>query len=412
MTTSPKGLTTFYRTDNGTGGGAVNRVDYTWTEFLNGTKLPSWRSKVKLGQNATTAYTAEKRDLIIEDGSISLSYRNTTINPFGAVVTKSISGDIRAYNMPWSFDPPTSSSATADRHALRNFYRRIAEVEKAFNGLTFLGELRETIAMVRNPLKTLRTGVDDYLSSLSKRRRGVRSDSKLQSILADTWLEYSFGWSPLLSDLKDGLQACLRLNDKRFDHRISAVGKDEVQVSSSHNLYNAFQGIWVRDRRIVTDIHEVRYFGMVRGQIYTSQVDKALALSGFNLKEFVPTAWELIPYSFLVDYFSNVGEILEASVVNLSNLAYYGRTIRSRRKQAFYGVPDFDKNNTYWEFEQDLVTVTGSVGKLIATYSKVSRDIPSLGIPSLQIELPKFGTKWLNLAALAASHNRSVPYYR
>jgi hypothetical protein len=151
---------------------------------------------------------------------------------------------------------------------------------------------------------------------------------------------------------------------------------------------------------------------MVRGQIYTSQVDKALALSGFNLKEFVPTAWELIPYSFLVDYFSNIGEILEASVVNLSNLAYYGRTIRSRRKQAFYGVPDFDKNNTYWEFEQDLVTVTGSVGKLIATYSKVSRDIPILGIPSLQIELPKFGTKWLNLAALAASHNRSVPYYR
>jgi hypothetical protein len=51
------------------------------------------------------------------------------------------------------------------------------------------------------------------------------------------------------------------------------------------------------------------------------------ALFGFTPSEFVPTAWELMPWSFLVDYFTNIGDILTSSVTDTSSVRWVNRSI-------------------------------------------------------------------------------------
>jgi hypothetical protein len=69
----------------------------------------------------------------------------------------------------------------------------------------------------------------------------------------------------------------------------------------------------------------IRYKGAVIAQVKgpSWQNDD---LFGFNPQNFIPAAWELLPWSFLADYFTNIGDILTASIVSTKHLAYTNRT--------------------------------------------------------------------------------------
>jgi hypothetical protein len=46
------------------------------------------------------------------------------------------------------------------------------------------------------------------------------------------------------------------------------------------------------------------------------------ATLGFSWESFVPTVWELVPYSFILDYFTNIGDVLSAGLLVQSHLAW------------------------------------------------------------------------------------------
>jgi hypothetical protein len=128
--------------------------------------------------------------------------------------------------------------------------------------------------------------------------------------------------------------------------------------------------------------------------------------AGLRFRDFVPALWEWIPYSFLVDYFTNIGDIIEAASFPKSDLAWCARTYR---------------NTAVRDGSRMTCRVTSSNAYPLTGYTRLDAFYPSsiiirrkyvsraafVGsfVPSFQIEIPgsRGFKKYLNIGALALS---------
>jgi hypothetical protein len=130
------------------------------------------------------------------------------------------------------------------------------------------------------------------------------------------------------------------------------------------------------------------------------------ALLGFDLASWAPTAWELIPYSFLIDYFSNIGDIIlgwsslgtKFSWVNKTTVRYYEKISMTQPH------PQWQKAGTDWD-SGAIEILSYAPAKVVIQKRSVSRNkYEGLLIPDLDFEIPGLGSlKWLNIAALIAA---------
>lgn len=105
---------------------------------------------------------------------------------------------------------------------------------------------------------------------------------------ADAFLEYSFGWAPLVGDVSNAMKT---LTAGLPTFRVSGAGTVSRSYSASGDTV-----LW-------TSGHTIH--ARVRG------FDPNFALANqLGLVNPAFVAWELAPFSFVVDYFVNVGEYL------------------------------------------------------------------------------------------------------
>lgn len=171
-----------------------------------------------------------------------------------------------------------------------------------FHGAVFLGELRETIGFLRAPLRNL----NKYLNSLRKRgaTRGYKGRT-LASYISDNWLQYRYGIKPLVMDVQDALEAVDSLKEKPLTNRKTARGYHMVHENHEGSISGWFSTMWQCHKDIKTRIvTECR-----AGVLY--EID-ARDTFGLGLNDIPDTAWEVIPYSFVADWFWNVGDYITA----------------------------------------------------------------------------------------------------
>lgn len=319
-------------------------------------------------------------------------------NPPNTVIEHAIEGDIATSSGEGT--QPTLSLGVAQRSAKRALVQKLNKVRRQFQGGVFLGELREAVHMVRHPLKSLREGLTSYARTAKKRARRSRSEKQRNRTVQDTWLEYQFGFKPLASDIEDAAHA-LSQSVHRFSTqtRVSAVGRTEGNTSKSAGSITYPTGALSIDWKIIS--HETGFAYYVAG-VNGGPEGKPPPLTqtwGFHTADFLPTVWELIPYSFLVDYFTNVGDIIDAASQCLVAPAWISATeggfrheslsITMPSRQATYGN-DFRDEGLTW---QPATRRCGYVRRDSITSASL--------IPPLSFRLPGTGTKWLNIAALA-----------
>lgn len=176
-------------------------------------------------------------------------------------------------------------------------------------GLVDLAELGKTLKM----LKTNTVGFANFLrKKQSQLRKGLgREPTKKEwlDFASGKWLEWRYGWTPLFGTIR-GLQAALAKERKstRKTARGSAFrppqGKDDIRVSNVASGGNGWN---------YTSDLKLRVTGTVKaGVLYYSYFALRNDL-GISLRELPSTAWELVPYSFVADWFFNFGEFLRAS---------------------------------------------------------------------------------------------------
>jgi hypothetical protein len=183
--------------------------------------------------------------------------------------------------------------------------------EKGHDTLTFLAELGEVARMLR--------GVYQKIILLKQ--------GKTIGEIEDLWLEGRYGWRTLWYDILDIHEALTKFDSARTRWSERA-GLTVAEVVYDQGLYDTTYTDVQIDR-------ETTYTIGVRGSVVA---DFSPPRFRFNP---LATAWELVPYSFVLDWVVNVGQAISTlSFILLAQKyeASYGYEVKVNRTDIGYGV--------------------------------------------------------------------------
>ena len=369
-----------------------------------------WRAKVARGINASTPMTAQSSRSVDVFGDYAAGI---AVYSQGKVAFYQ---HYRIFGALWACPMPTAEASLggfnrANNMALMETYSRISKAQQGFQGLVAGGELGEALRMIRNPAKSLRQFITKHRGDVMKRLRKSRVTQKeARRVIAESWLEAVFGWRPLLSDIDSGVETLAKVMTYVPDRvPIRAFGKDRYQAQVGTATTLEWGPLKLKRGPYVDEyINNVRYYGSVGME--PLDISGMASRFGVSWSDVVPAAWELIPYSFLVDYFTNVGDIISACAINRSGVRWLARgeeKIASRLRS--YLLPETfiytnEVKNVYSTFRpgSQRPSIVRSVARIGST---------NLGIPSLQFTVPGMSTKWINIAALLFSKREDRSYF-
>jgi hypothetical protein len=386
-----------------------------------GQRLPGWKGIIKAGGNATTPLSGVFDNIWSRQLSVKHKWVNNNDGSFRITIAR---GDVTfAFIAPagdgsMGFGTMIDTSA-ADNRARARFYKRLRAQQVQFSGPTFLGELRETLRMIKQPAQAIRDSCDRYYRSLKQWRGRNRPPAnshrkwqwrqELEKVAGGLWLENSFGWQPLIHDIEDAVKAFEKLTPP-----ISNVVGISVGDTDGIDSYNAYSATGFGDSQSHLNIGSmmfymyldfarssctVRYKGKISTQTEATRWDD-LALFGFTPSEFIPTAWELLPWSFLIDYFTNIGDILTSAVTRTTPVHFVNSTIRKTAR--LYGrlVSDPRRPGGFpWDWT--LAENTGSSAQWEIQRKSISRQAGGgVSLPSLQFESGLNVGQMCNITAL------------
>jgi len=400
--------------------------NYTVRRTLSRTRTgvfnPNWKKIIAAGGNASTTLTASESTIEWKSPNGTLQYLayNSLDNSDGkaSLIDASASGLVNYYPPPaiLNHNGNTSSEWEANVQAVTYLYRAVRRAHAQAEGGVILGELHKTLGMIARPAMALRNGLDQYVNSLRKTLRGQiktrRNGRKYptpnaKKILADTYLEYTYGWSPLINDVKDAAVALARMNHPEYEKsRFRVFGEHESANSQYSIPFSTPAQICFNKNTVVSGKQIVIYYGALQATTkvtgFDTQPQRIIDLSGFSLTNFVPTIWELVPYSFLIDYFTNIGDLLMAATTDTSRVAWLTKVVikETTDKTALVFDPTATANPAHFSPRwYKYLSCGGGSGGYFTRYRTVNRgpcEMPFL-TPTLQVPNMK---QFVNIGAL------------
>jgi len=366
------------------------------TTITKGGPIKDYKLRISLGEEATTSLFVSSKVYQTDDVFVAGYHGHEPSFP-GLDYAWS-----EARGMP-DFLPGLSvdgvSVSKADTAALTKLSSRINDAYTSFQTGVFVGELKETVHLVRHPLQALQHGLIGHLKLVVKRAKRIRHGRVMAKMVTQSWLEFQYGVRPLLADIDNGAEALSEFVIDPLNREfktVTAHGDDEAAADKSNVLCttasgyaNAYANVIARNKATV------KY--LVCLGVTPSVRSCAFGKLGITFSSFVPTLWELIPYSFVVDYFSNVGNVIQG----LANIS------ASRRWAVRWVITESQeeaKNFSLGKSVNPAILQVCSGGYSSVKTRTISR-VPYLGtfVPDLRFEVPGLASlKWANLAALTA----------
>lgn len=279
-----------------------------------------------------------------------------------------ISGDIMSYMCQYSgvgftdaeLTIPTYPSTNEKYLALNGAWEKINRED--FGIALWLAELRETIEMLRSPLSGFRKLWNEFFHS--SRKLSKYGGKTLGDSLTSQWLEYRMGITPFILDIlailklyEDGLTRHERTMEKAT-RRILDTDGEPVQYYKGNKLYS------LPAHMVYISYTETRFQKRaVTARYYyrrNARLAETLARLGFSPAALLAVGWELVPYSFVVDWVFNVGQWLN-SIVPAPGIDILGNTVSSKQTLHSYIVCDwatYYNDGTYPKVKVDCASST------------------------------------------------------
>lgn len=200
-----------------------------------------------------------------------------------------------------AFDPSVRNDAITD------FYDQVRQAES--NIALTLGEARESSKMLR-----AFSSLDKIISLARRARRTVTRNPSL--LISNVWLSMKYGWLPLYNDVWN------YLNWQYWTWSAGAPITGNARRVVHSRVYGPFAGLVSVSRGLVTGktIYKCRVgcrVGVQNSDLYN--LTRVTSLNPLSI------AWELTPFSFVVDWFVDVGGYLQNLEASLgTGLTFYG----------------------------------------------------------------------------------------
>ncbi|UUW21243.1 MAG: maturation protein [Sanya fiers-like virus 11] len=147
--------------------------------------------------------------------------------------------------------------------------------------------------------------------------------SRVEAFAAQTWLEYSYAWKPLLNDVYTSAQATasLAIDWQYLAHTVSA------SAESSKTAFIRGLDSTGRFKRSVNTTSQWSVKATIHYKIDPNAIN---ATNVFGLNNPLTIAWELVPFSFVADWFLPIGDAL-SNLTATSGLTFFGGFVSSKR---------------------------------------------------------------------------------
>lgn len=195
----------------------------------------------------------------------------------------------------------------------------------ALQALTIIGEARQTVQMLRNPLSPL-------LSHRCYKKYGNMPASAVKKV-ANVWLTYRYGWKPFLGDIEGTAKMLAKVSASGFDPK----GRERFSANDMYSYSNAVRyprndaSLWSTLSRLPPsswgDSTASMRYRIKRENVLVkyrvgcealdpidrlkSHIGKILIASRAtpswrNIRDVI---WELLPFSFVIDWFVDFSSI-------------------------------------------------------------------------------------------------------
>lgn len=151
--------------------------------------------------------------------------------------------------------------------------------------------------------------VEDLARQVARRSRGKTK------LIGSLWLELQYGWKPLLSDIYDTYDEQFRYI---LNNLSTYVGKGSIRESRLGSLTPIYAPFPVNARVN----QELKFTTKIS---VTVAEDKTFNLARYASLNPISIGWELVPYSFVVDWFYDVGSFVRG----VETALLYGRSFQS-----------------------------------------------------------------------------------
>lgn len=249
----------------------------------------------------------------------------------------------------------------------------------AWDELTFLAELRQTISLFRDTYHA----VNLYAVRAARwavnvlRQRNPRSFTTenfrhslglLIKLFNQKWLEYRYGWRPLMFDLQNACNAFVA------GLHVGSVVRGKAKVVT--DLADSRVVVSTAGSLTCTEVFTISGTRTYRGRAYGKVTNAALATTGFDP---LVTAYELMKYSFVLDWFLDVGTWLQAvtpfSGVDISRSGWSVKDTWESRRQS----------SGSWSSPTETGVFTGS--EVIVTMDSYQRAPKTIGPTHWNVQL-------------------------
>lgn len=172
----------------------------------------------------------------------------------------------------------------------------------SFNLPLFLMEARKTVDMVTNAAETLSKAVSEYSALSRKNKSGL--------LPWNAWMEYRYGWRLLVRDIYDGLCTLHDIQNFGVKQRVKVratldIPQVSTRVYPTYPFNNIFR--WSPTPcTMLTDWHLAVDITLN----YREWSSSLASLQQLGITNPVNLAWELVPYSFVIDWFVPIGDYL------------------------------------------------------------------------------------------------------
>lgn len=333
---------------------------------------PNWREKAKKGGIVMNDMSMSR---VKYSGGGSSSWSFAHLPEWGSVTYW---GDLAYNTTKQGINLGTDINFDADKMAqiaLAKAYEKINAAPMLAGEI--LSDIDKTAGMFRHPLKR----ASELMISMSKYRRirlGKTTASAARAT-AEAWLEYRYGWKPVILDCKTAVRAVHEARTRavgQLRERRVARGKEVAQEKRAVSYDVPIWWMWTSGTHALGTASVERSIEVNAGVIYdydvvSSAYQQTYDTLGLRPRDTVATVWEVIPWSFVVDWFVNVGSWLNM-VVPDPRVTVLGRWVtRIDKRLVKYAAGKFVYN---WSYAGHPYSDTGSYpGREVETFS-MSRD--------------------------------------